>query len=55
MSNSKKDLTLYALDTLLEYAKLLEDTGHLSHDLLRQRVETYRQAPDLPEATVEKI
>jgi len=40
-----KDLTVFALDTLLEYAKFLEDHKMLTYDLLKQRVDTYRNEP----------
>jgi len=37
------DLTIFALDMLLEYAKLLEEKDLLSYDLLKQRVDSYRK------------
>lgn len=38
-----KETAVFALDTLLEYVKYLEDNGQLSYDLLKQRVDTYRK------------
>lgn len=42
--NRLKDLTLYALEHLLAYAKYLEDNNQLSYELLKQMVETYKGA-----------
>lgn len=39
-----KEAAVFALEQLLEYAKYLEDNGHLSHDLLAQRVKTYKES-----------
>lgn len=44
--NDFKDTSLFALDTLLDYAKYLEDNGQLSYELLKQRVESYREKPE---------
>jgi len=41
-----KQESVFALEQLLEYAKYLEDTGHLSYDLLSQRVATYKGDDD---------
>ena len=39
-----KEASVFALEQLLEYAKYLEDSGHkVTHDLLKQRVETYKK------------
>ena len=38
-----KDVSVYALERLLEYAKYLEDNQQLTYDLLKQRVETYKK------------
>ena len=38
-----KEQIVFGLGQLLEYAKYLEDTGHLSYELLKQRVETYKK------------
>lgn len=45
-----KDFAVYALEGLLEYAKYLEDNGCLTYDLLKQRVETYKETPEKVEA-----
>lgn len=42
MNGQEKELTVFALEQLLEYAKYLEDSGSLSYDLLKQRVETFK-------------
>jgi hypothetical protein len=39
-----KDLVVYGLETLLGYAKYLEDNNSLTYDLLRQRVETFKKS-----------
>ncbi len=39
-----KDIAIYALEQLLEYAKYLEDNKQLSYKLLKDRVETYKEA-----------
>lgn len=43
-----KQEVVFGLEMLLEYAKYLEDNGHLSYDLLRQRVETFKGVSDEP-------
>lgn len=47
-----KDITVFALETLLEYAKYLEDNNHLTYQLLADRVETYKVI-DRPEKVEE--
>ncbi len=37
-----KQISIDALEALLDYAKYLEDNGQLSYELLRQRVESYK-------------
>lgn len=41
-SNDIQTGALMALDSLLEYAKYLEDNCQLSYDLLKERVQTYK-------------
>lgn len=43
---SPKEQVVFGLELLLDYAKYLEDSGHLSYDLLRQRVETFKGVSD---------
>jgi len=40
--NEYREIAIFALEQLLEYAKLLEDNNTLTYDLLKQRVETYK-------------
>lgn len=44
--SDQKELAVFALEQLLEYAKYLEDNGSLRYDLLKKRVETYKGASD---------
>jgi len=42
LDSQLKGLTLAGLDALLRYAKYLEDNNLLRYELLKQRVDTYR-------------
>ena len=44
MSSSVADTAVFALENLLVYAKYLEDHGTLTYDLLKARVDSYRQS-----------
>ena len=39
-----KELVEYALEKLLEYAKYLEDNDQLTYDLLKKRVEKFKES-----------
>lgn len=43
-SDPLKEIAVAALEQLLIYAKYLEDNNTLTYDLLKQRVETYRNS-----------
>lgn len=43
-SNDIQTGAFIALDSLLEYAKYLEDNHQLSYDLLKERVQTFKDS-----------